>query len=56
MNVWVANYGSNTVTKIRASDAKVLGTFPVGTEPAGMAFDGANVWVANDGGGTVSKL
>jgi DNA-binding beta-propeller fold protein YncE len=35
------------VTKLRASDGVVLGTFPVGNAPAGIAFDGANIWVAN---------
>jgi DNA-binding beta-propeller fold protein YncE len=29
-NVWVANYGSNTVTKLQANDGKVVGTFSVG--------------------------
>ncbi len=33
-NVWVANFGAHTVTKLRASDGKVLGTFVVGTNPA----------------------
>ena len=31
-------------------------SFPVGTDPAGMAFDGANIWVANDGSNNVTKL
>ena len=34
-NIWVANYGSNNVTKLRASDGAVLGTFAVGTNPLG---------------------
>src|SRR6202162_2475514 len=41
-NIWVANYGSNTVTKLQASDGSVLGTYNVGSEPASVAFDGAN--------------
>ena len=28
----------------------------VGTNPQGVAFDGANIWVANGSGNTVSKL
>src|SRR5258708_14099856 len=55
-NVWVANYGSNTVTKLRANDGSVLGTYNVGTQPANVAFDGANIWVSNFGSGTVTKL
>src|SRR5580692_6713693 len=30
--------------------------FPVGKEPEGVAFDGANIWTANFGDGTISKL
>ena len=39
-SVWVSNSGNNTVGKLRASDGKTLGTFPVGVTPVGMAFDG----------------
>jgi hypothetical protein len=53
-NVWVANGGGNTVTKLRASDGVTLGTFTVGDNPFGIAFDGANLWVANSTG--VTKL
>ena len=35
-NVWVANYRSNNVTKLRASDGAVQGTFAVGGAPAPM--------------------
>jgi outer membrane protein assembly factor BamB len=55
-NVWVANGGSNNVTKLRASDGKNLGTFTVGTAPNAVAFDGANVWITNVTDGTVTKL
>ncbi|MGA8763019.1 MAG: hypothetical protein WB562_09160 [Candidatus Sulfotelmatobacter sp.] len=55
-NIWVANYGSNTVTKLAANDGTVLGTFNVGTAPANVAFDGANVWVTNFGSNNVTKL
>src|ERR1700675_973702 len=30
--------------------------FPVGSQPYGLAFDGANIWSANFGDGTVSKV
>ena len=36
-NVWVANNSGNSVTKVRASDGTVLGTFPAGNSP--NAFD-----------------
>jgi len=44
------------VTKLRATNGAFLGTFTVGLNPIGMAFDGANIWVANMFSGTVSKL
>ncbi len=55
-NIWVANNGSNNVTKLRPSDGSTLGTFTVGTGPKGVAFDGANIWVANTGSNNVTKL
>jgi hypothetical protein len=55
-NIWVANHGSNTVTKLQANDGTVLGTYPVGNGPQGIAFDGANIWVTNRNDNTVTKL
>jgi len=55
-NIWVANSGSNTVTKLRTSSGANLGSFAVGSTPYAVAFDGANVWVANENGNTVTKL
>ena len=55
-NIWVANGGSNTVTKLRARDGVVLGTFRVGKFPIGLAFDGTNIWVANGESNNVMKL
>src|SRR5438132_13317344 len=37
-------------------DANQTTTFTVGTEPIGVAFDGANMWVANVASNNVSKL
>ena len=54
-NIWVANSGSKSVTKLRASDGENLGTFSVGGEPLGIAFDGANIWVANSGSKNVTS-
>jgi len=53
----VANSAGNTVSKVRASDGKVLGTFAVGTFPVnGVAFDGAFIWVTNFSSNSVSKM
>jgi DNA-binding beta-propeller fold protein YncE len=43
-NIWTANNGEGTVTKLRASDGEHLGTFTVGKGPIGVVFDGANIW------------
>jgi len=55
-NIWVANFNSNNVTKLRARDGSTLGTFGAGSAPQGVAFDGANIWVTNAFSNTVSKL
>ena len=55
-NIWVANFGSSNVTKLRASDGADLGTFAVGNSPVGVAIDGANIWVANINSNNVTKL
>ena len=55
-NVWVTNYGSGTVSKIRASDGTILGTFPAGLDPLGIAFDGTDIWIAERGTFAVGKL
>jgi len=55
-SIWVTNGGSNSVTKLRASDGANLGTFAVGFFPFGVACDGANIWVTNAGSASVTKL
>jgi len=59
-NMWVANYGGDTVTKLRANDGAVLGTFSlgaaVGTGASGIAFDGANLWVTLSNASIVVKM
>ena len=58
-NIWLTNLGSNTVTKLRASDGASLCTFSVG-RCGGVAFDGANIWVScgqpSQSPGFVAKL
>jgi DNA-binding beta-propeller fold protein YncE len=45
-NLWVSNWLDGTVTKLRASDGVVLGTFPL-AGPRGIAFDGTHIWVTS---------
>ncbi|MBN2099818.1 MAG: YncE family protein, partial [Dehalococcoidia bacterium] len=56
VNVWVANFTADTMTKLRASDGAVLGTYAVGVSPSGVAYDGVSVWVTNQTDATVTKL
>ena len=55
-NMWVTNYGSGNVTKLRASDGATLGTYAVGSAPIAIAFDGTNMWVANYFDNSVTEL
>ena len=55
-NIWVASNAQNSVSKIRANDGAVLGTFKVGNQPGSIAFDGANMWVTAIGNSTISKV
>src|SRR5271169_3505275 len=54
-NIWVT-ISPNTISKLRASDGKVLGTFATGSAPWWPAFDGKNVWIPNASSGTVTVL
>ncbi len=55
-NIWVANWGSNNVTKLSPTGT-VLGTYAVGLNPWNIAIDSSNnVWVTNSGSNSVSKL
>jgi YVTN family beta-propeller protein len=48
LSLYVVNYLSNTVTKLRAADMAVLQTVPTGVHPIGVTYDRktGDVWVA----------
>jgi YVTN family beta-propeller protein len=54
--IWVANNGSNTVSKVQVSDGALVKNFSVGRGPYGVVYDGANLWVASSSTGQVSKI
>jgi len=55
--VWVANTGSNTVTKLNVSSGSTIGTYSAGNGPYGIAVDASgNVWVTNVNDNTVTKF
>ena len=47
-SLYVVNYSSNSVTKLRASDLSAVQTVGTGVHPIGISYDAAtgNVWVA----------
>ncbi|MFP5264842.1 MAG: hypothetical protein ACLGJB_23380 [Blastocatellia bacterium] len=51
----MVNNGGDSVTKLRASDGVILGTFQVGRSPIRVAAARANICVANFGGDGVAK-
>ena len=55
-NIWVVNYGSNTLEKFNSAGTS-LGTFTTGTTPLGIAIDqSGNIWVANQTSNTLEKF
>lgn len=55
-HLWVTNSTSSNLTKLRASDGAVAGTYAAGTGSLGVAFDGANIWVSSFGENKVVKV
>jgi hypothetical protein len=44
------------VSKLNPASGATIGTYPVGSGPKALAFDGTSIWVANLFSGTVNKL
>src|ERR1700680_4311881 len=55
-SIWVASFGTNSVSKIDPKTNTVTYTVPVGLGPSEVTFDGASIWVANLGSNSVSKI
>src|SRR5208282_888903 len=57
-DIYVANYGSNTVSVIDGSLYAPIATVNVGAEPSSVAVNSTtgNIYVANSGSGTVSVI
>jgi len=54
-NMWTANYGGSSVTKITPSGTMTTYT-GTGANPLAIAFDGANMWTPNQGNNSVTKI
>lgn len=57
-DIYVTNFGSNTVSVINSASDKVITTIHVGTNPIGVAFNPKNnyVYVTNTNSGSVSVI
>lgn len=55
--VWTANYGANTVSRVNAATGLVLGTYAVPVQPWAIAFDSnGDPWVSCLGPDSVNKM
>ena len=52
----MANDGGDSVTELNASDGSLVGTYPVGSDPGAITFDGTHIWVANQIDNTVTEI
>src|ERR1051325_6393518 len=55
-SVWVANYSSNTLSRIDPATNKVTGTVKGGAEAGGLAEGGGSIWVDGYGTGAVERV
>src|SRR5439155_17246658 len=55
-DVWVANSGDGTVSRISAAANRVVQTIPVGNVPDAIASGPSGIWVANAGDATVDRI
>ena len=55
-DVWVANSGDGTVSRINAAAGRVVDTIRVGNIPVAIASGPSGVWVANQGDDTVDQI
>lgn len=54
--IWLANNGSNTISKININTNAVVASIVVGKNPMGVVFAGGAIWVANYGEATVNRI
>jgi len=55
-HVWVPNYVSGTITKVRVSDGAVIGNYATLANPFRSCHDLTNVWVVQRGASSVRKF
>jgi streptogramin lyase len=55
-NVWVTNFGTNSVTKITVATHALNEYTGTGNNPCGIVLVGTNLWTCNSGSNSVSKI
>ena len=55
-SVWVANYGSDTISRVDPATNQVIGEVAVGDQPCGLAVGAGSVWVDGFGSGKVERI
>jgi YVTN family beta-propeller protein len=56
LHMWVTNYGTHDLYKIRAADMAIVATYATVNNPNPIVFDGQNIWVASETAGHVAKV
>ena len=56
VNMWTANQGSNSVSRITPAGVVTHFTLPAGAQPMDIVFDGTNMWTANSGTHNVTRV
>jgi len=54
--MWVACKNNSMLYKLDTKTGAIVGSYPVGTYPAGLAFDGTNMWVSQYTVNSVAKI
>lgn len=54
--VWVANTGDDSISKLDPEVDRVIENIDVGSDPSGLTFGFDALWVANAGDGSVSRV
>jgi len=56
-NIWVISQTSNTLYKVRVSDATIIGRYDIGDQTYGIAIDrNGDLWLSGSGSGNIYKL
>jgi len=55
-NAWVTDTSQDVIWELDGQLNSIVKSFPVGTNPFGVAYGAGALWIANNGDGTVTRL